>query len=521
MTNKNLHNTRFSIRVKTLLFALLVLLVLILHYPMGFNEVGWDSFLYHILANSLSEFGYAKWWIHSLSVFGMYPYSVGGALPFLLSGWSQTIGFSTDKIIFWFSLLIGILAIFTSYLFARTVFNDDIYKFIVAFGFSTSQSILFYTTWTAGTRALFIIMLPLFLYTIMKLSDSRKYVILSTILFITLMATHKLYFFILPVIFCWILVHSLYSVKPFWIREHYKLFIFILVFGFLVMFFIPFFSRTFITVGSRYTWLSDILITYVRYNGIALLIFVSGFIYIMFDTKKTKEQVISLISFVALAPFFNIMNYMKWFIVPFLFFFAGRGLTNILTIKSHKKLNLIISILLIFAIVIFTSYFQFIHFYLIETPVERNLDKSEYVAGMWLKEFIPNEFNMVCTNSYLGRRIFSISQIPTMIGSDTIDITYEFVNTSSVITERISMMNMNTYFDSPYVQIRSGPKTIWYIENTFSRYHFNDKHIKGAVENFNFSYLIEDSKRPSTFTRSLEKETDAYYDNGNLGIWLL
>ena len=187
MTNKNFHNAKLSIRVKILLFALLVLLVLILHYPMSFNEVGWDSFLYHILANSLSEFGYAKWWIHSLSVFGMYPYSVGGALPFLLSGWSQTIGFSTDKIIFWFSLLIGILAIFTSYLFASTVFNDDIYKFIVAFGFSTSQSVLFYTTWTAGTRALFIIMLPLILYAVMKSLDSRKHFILTTVLFITLM----------------------------------------------------------------------------------------------------------------------------------------------------------------------------------------------------------------------------------------------------------------------------------------------------------------------------------------------
>lgn len=206
----------FSLKAKSLLFILLIILVLVLHYPMSFNEIGWDSFAIHVLANTISESGYAKWWLHPLSVIGSYPYSeISGALPFLLSGISQITGMSGDITIFWTSLFLGVLSIFTAYLMAGAIFNNEIYKFLVAFGYSTSQGILFYTTWTAGTRALFIILLPLFIYGLIKSYNSIRYVLLTAVLFLLLMSTHKMFYFLLPVILGFIAVQIIFKIRTY------------------------------------------------------------------------------------------------------------------------------------------------------------------------------------------------------------------------------------------------------------------------------------------------------------------
>ena len=80
------NSIRFPARTKVILFSLLIMLGLIFRYPTTPHEIGWDSFTVHLMANSISEFGYAKWWLHPASVIGWYPYSSVSAVPFLLSG---------------------------------------------------------------------------------------------------------------------------------------------------------------------------------------------------------------------------------------------------------------------------------------------------------------------------------------------------------------------------------------------------------------------------------------------------
>jgi hypothetical protein len=518
MANTYKKTVGFSLKTKILLYILLILLILILHYPMSYNEIGWDSFAIHILANSLSEFGYAKWWLHPLSIFGMYPYGdISGAVPFFISGISQITVNSSDISIFWVSLFLGIFSIFTAYMMAGVIFDNEIYKFLVAFGYSTSQGILFYTTWTAGTRALFIVMLPLFIYFLMKSADSIKYILLTLVLFLVLISTHKMFYFSLPLIFGFVLIQIIYKLKQYISVNQLKYFNLIFLFGFLFTFMIPFFTRTFIEIGSRYEWLNELFITYIRYNGAIIIFALSGYVYILLNDNKTRREYFLLTSLILIAPLMYIITYMKWFILPFIYMTAGVGLWNVLRSKQILK----VFPLLFVIIILFSGYYQFIHYYTGTQSEERGIDESIYSAAIWSKESILRSHNMVGQDTSISERMFSISNIPTMIGTDTDDLVYGFIDKNNINITRRSAISFDAAFDSPYIDINAlnKPRTVWFFENTFIYKTIQD--AKWVFLQFNISYIIENTNTQTFFLNSLHqsKNNNLYYDNGKIKIW--
>ena len=124
------------------------------------HEIGMDSFDIHSIANSVSTFGYAKWWIDPAAIAGFYPFSYASLVPFVLSGISQCTGINMERTIWLFSAFIGLFSAFTAYLMAGAIRDDDIFKYLVAFAYSTSAGILYFTTWTVSTRGMFEIAQP-------------------------------------------------------------------------------------------------------------------------------------------------------------------------------------------------------------------------------------------------------------------------------------------------------------------------------------------------------------------------
>src|SRR3990170_5455428 len=111
-------STSFSMRVWILLWICLILLNVIMRIPITPHEIGYDSFLIHFIADSISTYGHAKWWIHPLSIVGLYPFSYASALPFYLSGVSQSLSLEMEQTIWVVLLSLGILSSFTAYLMA-------------------------------------------------------------------------------------------------------------------------------------------------------------------------------------------------------------------------------------------------------------------------------------------------------------------------------------------------------------------------------------------------------------------
>jgi hypothetical protein len=122
----------------------------------------------HIMAVSLSEFGYAKWFLDPMSIVGIYPASYTSAMHFLISGISQTTGLGMNSTIFMYTIFLGIISIFIAYSAAKVFINDDVFAFFSALCFSTSLAVLNYTTWTIPARGLFVIFAPIVIYLLLK-----------------------------------------------------------------------------------------------------------------------------------------------------------------------------------------------------------------------------------------------------------------------------------------------------------------------------------------------------------------
>src|SRR5574341_372749 len=115
---------KLSTKVKFSLIALFIVLNIVLRFQAEPREIGADSFEMHIMVNSLNEFGYARWFLDTLSIFGLYPASYTSTMQFLLSGISQSTGIEMESTIFIYAIFIGLLSMFTAYLMAGEIIDD-------------------------------------------------------------------------------------------------------------------------------------------------------------------------------------------------------------------------------------------------------------------------------------------------------------------------------------------------------------------------------------------------------------
>ena len=133
---------RLSNRNKVILFSCVIILNCILRLQVVFREIGYDSIEMHVMTNSLSEFGYARWFLDPLSIVGMYPASYTSAMHFLLSGISQTTNMEMNSVIFIYTIFLGIISFFIAYTMAGIFIDNDVFKFLTGFCFSTLPGVL-------------------------------------------------------------------------------------------------------------------------------------------------------------------------------------------------------------------------------------------------------------------------------------------------------------------------------------------------------------------------------------------
>ena len=544
---------KFSNRSKYILLGLLVLLNIILRIPSYPHQAGYDSFHTSILANTITIFGCAKWWVHPYSLFGMYPYSYASAVPFVLSGISQVTGLEMEITVLLFDVFVGLLSIFTAYLLAGMIRDDDLFKFLVAFGCSTAQGMLVFTTWDISTRGLFIVMLPLFTYLVLRVRINKlRAGMLAMMLFVLLAATHHYVYFTFPIILSFIIIvigtkinnsnffqrycvkrsnrntdfsadgsttgnyvstklkrQILYPIKNNFLNICY-----------LVLFFTalsyPFFTCTFITAGSRYGWIIDMFIINMRYTGPLILLVFGGFTYLVLKHDKRPEDWFLLIILLFLIPFSYIHTYAHFILFTFLFLFIGVSLTNISHAHNQKRKYVsfvIIAILLI--AVSFSGFYQHWHTGMKGGRGDWRMTDETYVGGKWIKEGISTSKHLVA-----GDRMFAVSGgLPPMVCGGAAGVSYGFVNISSITLIANSPFSTEFYFDNPYV-----PPPGHSVEGSLNWFSdlgdIDGGRAKAIINKYDISYIIEGSNR-YPLLESIHEKKENVYDSGTIKIWLL
>ena len=517
---------KFSKHTTYALVALLIVLNIIFRYPTTPHEIGWDSFSIHLLANSISEFGYAKWWIHPASIGGFYPYSYASTVPFLLSGISQCTGIGMQWTIWLFCVLIGIFSASTAYLMAGAIKDDDVFKYVVALVYSTSTGILYFTTWTVSTRGLFIVLLPLFIYLLLKCRISiAKYNTLTLILFVVLLITHHLFYFIIPVVVSYLIVIIFYKLKMHvrFAKIPKNFVYFVLPACFLGMFAIPFFIHSFIGVELGYVWQEIQFIEYARIIGFPVIFIIGGFSYLLLKPVKSFEEWFLLIVLLGLTPMLHIEIYTKWFFLAFACLLIGVALTNIVktTIKKKKGVTSTIVVILLLSSISFAGYYQFVHFLNDPSPYTRHMEERTYVGALWIKDNIDKDKNMIVQH-YISHRVFSTSEVPTLTGIGAADLAYGFVDPNKLeITQIHSPLSAAFYLHDPYKLVNQS-STAWY-DRAIASGDINDYRSWAyrSTHKFNLSYCVENKDLQTTFTRSVQRTKNNLYDNGKIRVWHL
>lgn len=512
-----------SQRKKVILFALLIVLNIILRIPSIPHEKGLDSFFIHSLANSITQFGQANWWLNWLSVFGLYPYSYASAIPFSLSGTSQLTGLTgleMEKAIFLFSLSMGLFSIFAAYILAGAIYNDFLFKYITALFFSISQGVMVFTTWEISARGPFIIFYPFFMYILLKKIKIKKTLLLLVFVGIFLASVHHYFYFIIPPLSVYILLKllSLVKLSPIKSENTYYLYIIALI----VSFTYPFFTRTLIEAGSRYQWMLTAFIINIRYIGPILIFFLGGFSCLIFKKDKKIEELYFLGCLLIFIPTMYSHKYGVYLLLIFIIIFAAMGFRNLLAIYDKNTINK--KILNLFIILVLLSFTMFSGFYNHARTGDSKsywyMPEITYKAAEWSNTYIPN-------GSYgFGLAADTWRLLPTSDGhpvAPTLSaqiLAYGLMNESDIKLVEVDSGSLDYYFEGPYVLEKN--TDVGGAVSGFTGYeNIDDVRAMRIANRFNVTYILEDIYSPTPIIKSIETKKSNIFSNGRIRVWIL
>lgn len=512
-----------SQRKKVILFALLIVLNIILRIPSIPHEKGADSFFIHSLANSITQFGQANWWLNWLSVFGLYPYSYASAIPFSLSGTSQLTGLTgleMEKAIFLFSMSMGLFSIFAAYILAGAIYNEFLFKYITALFFSISQGAMVFTTWEISARGPFIIFFPFFMYILLKKIKIMKTLLLLVFVGIFLASIHHYFYFIIPLLSVYILLKLLSVVKLSPIKYENSCYLYII--ALIVSFTYPFFTRTLIEAGSRYQWMITAFSINIRYVGPILIFFLGGLACLIFKKDKKFEELYYLVCILIFIPTMYSHKYGVYLLLIFIIIFVAMGFRNLLALYEKNIISK--RILTLFIVLVLLSFTIFSGFYNhARTGDSKNywyLPEITYKAAEWSNTYIPD-------NSYgFGLSGDTWRLLPTSDGHPVAPVlsaqilAYRLMNESDIKLVEVDPGSSDYYFEGPYVVEKN--TDVGGAVNGFTGFdNIDDVRAMRIVDRFNVTYIIDDIYSPKPIIRSIETKKSNIFNNGRIRVWML
>ena len=431
------------VRKEYVVIALLIILNIIIRSPVTPHELGCDSFFIHDLANSISEYGYAKWVIHPLSFFGLYPYSYASGVPHLLSICSSITGLGTEWTIYMVSLLLGILGIFGAFVMAGEFSDNFYFKALVAFIFSLSPLALKFTVWTVSTRGMLLMLLPLFIWGLLRLYKEyrHKYLFLSVLLFILLASSHKMFVLTLPIIAAYLLAILLPRIEK---RINTKYSPYILSFLFIFLFFIQFlFIKGWWTQrytpfhgGEWYYFLVGTIFTMVARLGFLIPLALVGLIVILFKKDRIAKDWFLIITVLLFTPLLSHSMYFYQILLPFISLLSVIGMFYLIKpvnrfVNQRHAVSFILIILICFSL--FTLGVRY-----------TNTDSRGY--GNYMREstyqlasYIQKETDNKPISGVEARRISAFVTNPTSSLCDANYFVYDIINKEELQLKRKSL----------------------------------------------------------------------------------
>jgi hypothetical protein len=400
---------------------------------------------------------------------------------------------------------------------AGAIRDDDLFKLLVVFAFSTSPAILGYSTWTIPARGFLIILAPLFIYLLLKCRIYIRWIPVVIFFAVLLYAAHHQFYFLIPAIVAFFVLLLLFKLKEYlgFIEIPARFAPIVPIIGFAVMFSIPFFGRKFVECSVY----APIYLSYVRYTGMLIIPAVGGLGYLIFKSDKNFREYFLLLTAIFITALIYEQTYMKSFLPIFIVLFACIGIINILRSERKKHALTLISVFLIISLS-FSGYYQFLHFLPTHGINERYTEDSTYTSGRWMKEYVNG--SAISNDMLFGYRVAAASETTHhLTESIVLDVIYGYIEADLSQFEFYPITSEGFWFDVGKMK-RDVGEDVW--DN------INNLYI--SPSNFNISYVVENTKAmgsviwhhgryPSKLLHYAYDNGDCVYDCGKVNIWKL
>lgn len=187
--------TAFTRRTAILLLAVLVLLSIAVRYPLVEHERNQtDSYFIHLLSQSISTDGYAKWAVHPLSYLGYYPFSYPSGVPFIVAELSAMTGLSVEVTILLLGTMIGVLFCLGMFLLARQFLRRPEHALLAVFFSILGARFVDTSYWDGSARAPMVALVVLVVFVLFRAASTRQRLLLAVALFLGVgcFATHHM-----------------------------------------------------------------------------------------------------------------------------------------------------------------------------------------------------------------------------------------------------------------------------------------------------------------------------------------
>ncbi|KKG76015.1 hypothetical protein DU43_01665 [Methanosarcina mazei] len=507
--------SKISRSKKVILFTLLIILNIVLRIPSIPHEKGADSFFIHSLANSITTFGHANWWLHWLSAFGYYPYSYASAIPFSLSGISQATGIELEYTILIFCIIIGLFSIFSAYILAGVIYDDFLFKYLMALFYSTSPSIMFFSTWEISTRGPLNIFLPVYLYLIMGHIQNTKRLLLLSITGIFLFSIHHIAIVLVPITSLYIVIKLLsktkIKIKPTQLNYAYLA-------GVVVAFAFPFFNPTMTGItGSRYSYVFQSMTIITRYIGPMMAFAFSGLIYLALRNDKKIDLWYILVLVIFFIPFMYNQTYgihMFQLFIVIILTVGFRNLLNSRNMKSPKIIGLAIIIILVSS-VMFSAFYN--HQRTGKYQAFWYMDDKTKLTGEWISDNINKDKKVLFSSeNYYRVRALALQKNGTgILTGGTEALTYGFIDKDLLLLKNLEKV---PFTDSYYYSEAHYRTTEKVDEYESIHWYLAYKGIKKIKDVYDLDYLVQSISYPEPIGYN-ENKREKIYSDGLLEIY--
>ena len=547
------------------------------------HEIGIDSFFYHNEAAVLLKYHSYTWWLHPLSLFGLYPYSDSPGVPTLIAQYSSISGLPIEFSILVFNIIIVFFAVFSMWILSLKIKNNFYFTFFTTTIFIFAPILIIRTQWSIGEREFLVFLLPfisILIFYILQGHHTHMMVVLTAFTYFTFLTIHLISLFVyglfLPI---FISRGSISSIcRNFCLKIHlnkifdfgvsillitfsfYSLFILNVIFDMPYSFSIINYTQTSLFSGTDpFTILLNIAVSLSGAVGILLPIFLPlGLLAIILHKNYNLQYKYLYWAFVFSLPILINRMYSRPIIVFLSSMFIGYGAYILvrrirrinkkgITIKKgnlyiNNNKAVLISIILIVLVVntAFTMWYEeyrsveeYGKSYVI--PYSKDALPQTYEIGIYQKQKIPKTW--ITNDWFTGQRIQAYSSIPETPGiSGCPTFLYNPVYFKMIDHNKLGIRK-STEMEFKYTH-QLFVSTYMYNESrafiTIMQHPVYAQESKHMIYKYNIIYAVEykplsgrytgyhsHSIKRSDFYLSLHKNTYIIFSNSNYIIYYL